>query len=119
MGLKHSARVSYELGRLVGRVVGTKMQKTVKVSIPYFWRHPKYSQFIRRRTRLFAHDEYELCSVGDVVRLKQSRPLSKNKSHVVQAIVRREDGSPPPDPFPNANADSVPLQESVESGEGR
>merc|ERR1711920_491811 len=60
-------RIEYQLGKLVGHVVSNKMQKTVVVQIPYFWRHPKYTTFIRRRTRLFAHDEYELCNVGDVV----------------------------------------------------
>jgi len=95
-------RIEYQLGKLVGHVVSNKMQKTVVVQIPYFWRHPKYATFVRRRTKLFAHDEFEKCSIGDVVRLKQSRPLSKNKSHMVESIVRKEDGSAPPAPFPNA-----------------
>jgi len=54
-----------------------------------------------KRTRLFAHDEFELCNVGDMVQLQKSRPLSKKKSHIVAAITRREDGSEPPTPFPN------------------
>ena len=57
---------------------------------------------VKRRTKLWAHDEYELCGIGDMVQLMQSRPLSKNKSHVVSAILKKEDGSPPPVPFPNA-----------------
>ncbi len=66
------------------------------------YRHPRYDRMIKRRMKLHAHDEYELCSEGDIVQLKQSRQLSKMKSHIVARIVQKEDGSQPPDPFPNA-----------------
>ena len=54
-----------------------------------------------RRTKIWAHDEFSLCTVGDMVRIKESRALSKKKAHVVDAILNKEDGSPPPDPFPS------------------
>jgi ribosomal protein S17 len=55
----------------------------------------------QRRTKIWAHDEFELCSVGDMVRIKETRALSKRKAHVVDAILHKEDGTPPPDPFPS------------------
>ncbi|EOD06737.1 hypothetical protein EMIHUDRAFT_359397 [Emiliania huxleyi CCMP1516] len=80
-----------------------RLRRHVVVNIPWYWRHPKYQRIVLKRTRLFAHDEFDLCSVGDMVRLQMVRPLSKKKSHVVAAILRREDGSAPPSPFPNVH----------------
>ena len=91
-----------QFGKLVGDVVRTgTMAKTVLVHLPYYYQHPKYPITVKRRTKLFAHDEFDLCRVGDRVRLAQSRPLSKRKSHVVEAILAREDRSDPIDPLPN------------------
>ena len=50
---------------------------------------------------LWAHDEFDLCSVGDRVRIEPTRALSKRKAHVVVEILRKEDGSAPPNPFPS------------------
>ena len=74
----------------------------VVVALPFVLRHEKYDRLVKKRTKLKAHDEYELCKEGDIVALQTSRQLSKEKSHIVKAIVQREDGSEPPDPFPNA-----------------
>jgi small subunit ribosomal protein S17 len=101
MPLGKGGIVRYPLGKLIGYVKSTKMDKSITVNIPYFWFHPKYNIPVRRRTRLMAHDEYEMCAEGDMVRLRQSRPLSKHKSHVVDAILGRADGSEPPATFPN------------------
>ena len=92
----------YPLGKFVGYVKSAKMDKSITVNIPYFWMHPKYNVPVRRKTRLMAHDEYELCADGDMVRLRTSRPLSKFKSHIVDSILQRADGTTPPNPFPNA-----------------
>ena len=72
----------------------------ITVNIPWLYKHPKYERVVPRRTKLMAHDEYELCSVGDMVQLKTTRQLSKRKAHVVTAILQKEDGSAPPEPFP-------------------
>ena len=93
--------VKYKLGRLVGYVLSNRMSKTVVVSVPWIYKHPKYIREVPRRTKYFAHDEHELCQIGDMVRLAPSRRLSNRKYHVVDEIIVREDGSEPPSPFPN------------------
>jgi len=93
--------VKYKLGRLVGYVLSNRMSKTVVVSVPWLYKHPKYIREVPRRTKYFAHDEHELCQIGDMVRLAPSRRLSNRKYHVVDEIIVREDGSEPPSPFPN------------------
>ena len=93
--------VRYVLGKLVGHVTSTAQIKTAVVSIPRFYRHPKYNVDSKRRTKIWAHDEFELCAVGDKVRIEPSRALSKRKAHVVVEILQKEDGSEPPRPFPS------------------
>merc|ERR1712216_739660 len=87
--------VKNKLGRLVGYVLSNRMSKTVVVSVPWIYKHPKYIREVPRRTKYFAHDEHELCQIGDMVRLAPSRRLSNRKYHVVDEIIVREDGSEP------------------------
>lgn len=77
--------------RLVGRVVSDKMQKTVTVAVNRSTRHPLYGKVIRTSKKYMAHDEEDRCSVGDMVRIVESRPLSKRKRWVVQDIVKSAD----------------------------
>jgi small subunit ribosomal protein S17 len=63
-----------------GRVVSNKMHKTVTVLIERKIRHPLYHKYIRRRTKLHAHDESNECRQGDLVLIQECRPLSKTKS---------------------------------------
>lgn len=70
------------------------------VRIPRWFRHPKTDKDIKRRSKHWAHDEFELCNIGDVVRIEECRALSKRKAHVVAEILRKEDGSEPPAEFP-------------------
>jgi len=65
---------------LQGRVISDKMNKTITVMIDRQVKHPLYGKFIRRSTKVHAHDEANECGVGDVVIIEQCRPLSKNKS---------------------------------------
>ncbi len=73
---------------LTGRVVSNKMDKTVVVEVERLRRHPLYEKVIRKNTRLMAHDEDNACQVGDVVRVIETRPLSKRKRWVVMEILR-------------------------------
>ncbi|MGA7670264.1 MAG: 30S ribosomal protein S17 [Nitrolancea sp.] len=73
----------------VGRVVSDKMDKTVVVSVDYVRRHPIYRKTIRRTSRFKAHDEQNLCSVGDLVMIEETRPLSKTKRWIVRRILER------------------------------
>ncbi|MGC8879033.1 MAG: 30S ribosomal protein S17 [Anaerolineae bacterium] len=74
---------------LVGRVVSNKMDKTVVVSVESLKRHPLYGKVVRQRKRYKAHDENNACQIGDLVRMIESRPLSKEKRWVVTEILER------------------------------
>jgi small subunit ribosomal protein S17 len=63
----------------VGRVVSTGMQKTIVVQVTRRVRHPLYGRVVQRRKKFYAHDEKGECRVGDVVRIVESRPLSRLK----------------------------------------
>lgn len=71
----------------VGVVTGNKMKKTVTVLVERQVRHPLYKKIIKRRKKFLVHDEYEKCKVGDVVKIVETRPLSKRKRWFVQEIV--------------------------------
>jgi len=71
----------------VGVVTGTQMKKTVAVLVERQVRHPLYKKIIKRKKKFLAHDEYEKCKVGDVVRIVETRPLSKMKKWRVLEIV--------------------------------
>jgi|UniRef100_A0A7V3RGE8 small subunit ribosomal protein S17 len=65
--------------RKIGLVISDKMQKTVVVEFERFVKHPLYKKYIRKRTRVYAHDENNDCKVGDKVLIEETRPLSKLK----------------------------------------
>jgi len=65
---------------ITGRVISSKMDKTVTVQIERKVSHPLYQKYVRRSTRISAHDEKNECNEGDLVMIEQCRPLSKNKS---------------------------------------
>jgi small subunit ribosomal protein S17 len=73
----------------VGRVVSDKMQKTVVVAVDYPRRHRLYNKVMTRTSRFKAHDENNECKIGDIVRIEESRPLSKDKRWVVREIIER------------------------------
>ncbi|MGV0005485.1 MAG: 30S ribosomal protein S17 [Candidatus Porifericomitaceae bacterium WSBS_2022_MAG_OTU9] len=74
---------------LTGLVVSDNMDKTVTVLIERKVKHPIYQKYIRRSNKFMAHDEENTCRKGDIVTITPCRPLSKNKSWQLQAIVRR------------------------------
>lgn len=74
---------------MIGRVVSDKMQKTVTVVVERRVKHPLYKKYIRRSTRIHAHDEADECKVGDFVSIVQCRPLSKTKAWRVHEIIAR------------------------------
>jgi small subunit ribosomal protein S17 len=73
----------------VGRVVSDKMDKTVVVSVERLTRHQLYAKVLRHRKRYKAHDQENACHVGDLVRIIESRPLSKEKRWVVTDVLER------------------------------
>ena len=80
-----------ERGRrtVTGRVVSDKMDKTVSVSIERLIRHPAYGKYIRRTTRVLAHDEGNECKTGNRVTISECRPISRHKAWQVVDIVER------------------------------
>jgi len=74
---------------LTGRVVSNKMQKTIAVEIERLVRHPEYGKFIRRTTKLLAHDENRESREGDLVSIAPCRPLSRRKSWRLVAVLER------------------------------
>ncbi len=73
----------------VGKVVSNKMNKTVIVRVETTTRHPLYSKTMRRQRKLYAHDEANDCRIGDVVRIAESRPMSKLKRWRVVDVVEK------------------------------
>ncbi|KTD58397.1 30S ribosomal protein S17 [Legionella sainthelensi] len=72
---------------LVGKVVSDKMDKTIVVMIERSVKHPKYGKIIKRRSKFHAHDENQVCQIGNIVKIRESRPLSKTKSWVLVEVI--------------------------------
>jgi small subunit ribosomal protein S17 len=73
----------------VGVVTSNKMDKTISVSVERKLRHPIYGKFVKKTKKFMAHDEKNECQVGDVVRIMETRPLSKLKRWRMVEIVER------------------------------
>ena len=73
----------------VGQVVSTKMQKTIVVEVEMRKAHRKYKRIVKSSKKFYAHDEQNSARVGDVVRIRETRPLSKLKRWSLEEIVRR------------------------------
>jgi len=84
---------------LTGKVVSNKMQKTITVAVERFVPHPTYGKYMRRTTKLLAHDENNESREGDLVTIEECRPLSRRKSwrlvKVLNRAVRIEEGTTP------------------------
>jgi small subunit ribosomal protein S17 len=73
--------------RVVGRVVSNKMNKSVTVAIERLVKHPVYGKYIRRTSKLVAHDEDNTCREGDTVAIVECRPISRRKSWRVVEVL--------------------------------
>ena len=73
----------------VGRVVSTKMDKTIVVAVDYVRRHRLYHKRITRTSKFMAHDERNQCQEGDLVRIEETRPISKNKHWIVREVLEQ------------------------------
>ena len=74
---------------LMGKVVSNKMDKSITVLVERRVQHPVYGKYMRRSTKLHAHDESNQCSEGDVVTIKECRPISKSKNWMLVDVVVR------------------------------
>lgn len=75
--------------KVFGRVVSDKMDKSVTVSIERLIKHPVYGKYVRRTSKVMAHDEDNACRQGDTVAIAECRPISKHKSWRVVEVVER------------------------------
>ena len=73
----------------VGKVVSTKMDKTIVVAIEDNVRHPKYGKILKRTTKIHAHDAENVCTVGDKVSVMETRPLSATKRWRLVEIIEK------------------------------
>ena len=74
---------------LQGRVVSNKMDKSIVVAIERKVKHPIYGKYIKRTTKVHAHDENNTCREGDLVSIKETRPVSKTKSWALVDVIER------------------------------
>jgi small subunit ribosomal protein S17 len=74
---------------LTGTVVSSKMNKTISVAVERLVKHPTYGKYVRRTTKLLAHDENNECREGDTVAIAECRPLSRHKAWTLVRVVER------------------------------
>ena len=72
-----------------GKVVSDKMNKSITVFVERRVKHPIYGKYVKRSTKLHAHDENNECNIGDVVTIQESRPISKTKSWTLVSVVEK------------------------------
>jgi len=78
---------------LTGTVVSSKMQKTIAVVVERLVKHPQYGKYVRRTTKLLAHDESNVSREGDLVSIAECRPYSKRKAWRLVEVLRRAEAS--------------------------
>ena len=76
---------------MIGTVTSDKMDKTVVVSVATNVKHPKYGKIVKRTYKLKAHDEENVCQIGDKVKVMETRPLSKDKRWRVVEVIEKAD----------------------------
>ncbi|GAL23274.1 30S ribosomal protein S17 [Vibrio maritimus] len=81
--------MSEQIRTQLGRVISNKGDKSIVVAIERMVKHPIYGKFVKRTTKLHAHDENNECGIGDTVEVRECRPLSKTKSWTLVSIVEK------------------------------
>lgn len=73
----------------IGVVTSNKMEKTITVSVERKLRHPIYGKFVKKSKKFHAHDEQNTCTIGDTVRIMETRPLSKTKRWRLSEVLEK------------------------------
>ncbi|NRD72103.1 30S ribosomal protein S17 [Shewanella sp. VB17] len=81
--------MSDNIRTLQGRVLSDKMDKSITVAIERKVKHPLYGKYLKRTTKIHAHDEQNQCTTGDVVTIRECRPLSKTKSWTLVEVITK------------------------------
>jgi small subunit ribosomal protein S17 len=76
---------------VVGKVISNKMQQTIVVQVERKVKHPLYGKYMRRFSKLYAHDVDNKCKIGDIVMIKMCRPISKKKSWTLVEVINQPD----------------------------
>lgn len=84
-----SENVKKQRRTLIGEVISNKMDKTIVVEIVHTKSHDLYHKIINRTTKIHAHDENNECNIGDIVKIAESRPISKTKAWVLVEIIEK------------------------------
>jgi small subunit ribosomal protein S17 len=88
--MSDSANTSQDVDRSrIGRVVSNKMDKSITVLVEWKVKHPIYGKYMRRSSKLHAHDENNECSIGDKVSISECRPISKTKTWRLVSVVEK------------------------------
>jgi small subunit ribosomal protein S17 len=99
----------------IGRVVSNKMNKTIVVVVETLKKHRIYKRTYRQSKRFYAHDEGNTCQIGDIVRIEESRPLSKTKRWMLIEIVKRGSGIVPVEEvLAEVDPDLTPSEDAAE-----
>ena len=83
------SNIEKELRLITGKVISDKMNKSISVEIVRTIQHPLYGKYLKRTSKLMAHDEANECNEGDLVEIRPSRPISKKKSWILHRIVKK------------------------------
>lgn len=81
--------MSEKIRTLQGKVTSNKMDKSITVAVERQVKHPIYGKYVKRTTKIHAHDENNQCNEGDIVTISQCRPLSKTKSWTLVEVVSK------------------------------
>lgn len=76
---------------IIGTVISNKMDKTIVVQIERKVKHELYGKYLRRFSKMYAHDETNACRIGDLVKIQQTRPLSKTKRWSLVEVIKQEE----------------------------
>ncbi len=90
--VEHSANTEAQPKIIIGNVTSNAMDKTAVVSVEVKSAHPVYGKFIKRTTKYYVHDEKNVLKVGDTVKIRHSRPLSKLKRWVLEEVIASQVG---------------------------
>lgn len=88
---RNTAEESTQQRTITGKVVSDKMNKTIVVQVERKVRHPQYGKYVRRFSKMYVHDEDNASKTGDVVKIEQTRPLSKTKRWKLVEVLKREE----------------------------
>lgn len=79
------------ISSIIGHVVSNKMNKTIVVQVERKVKHPTYGKYVKKSSKMYVHDEENTSRVGDLVRIQETRPLSRTKRWKLVEVLKRED----------------------------